>query len=198
MKKSIKLYLTISFLSSALILSCHSGTDKTADETTPMKNDSIVATDSTRVVNDSGTKTSMIKPNPALKGKKGKVSTVMMANSKGNSANMNMDSEGYYNNVETSAVYTGGQNALDKFINDNIEYPSDANNNGIEGTVNVNFGIDEKGKVYNPQVVSDKIGYGLEDEALKVINKMPMWTSGSIKGKKVKSRYTLAIHFQLE
>ncbi|MBC7508831.1 MAG: TonB family protein, partial [Ferruginibacter sp.] len=79
----------------------------------------------------------------------------------------------------------------------NIEYPSEATDNGVEGTVNMNFAVDEKGKVYAPKITSDNIGYGIEKESLRVFAKMPTWTPGKIKGKNVKTRYTLPIKFQL-
>jgi len=111
---------------------------------------------------------------------------------------MNTDAQGYYNSVETLPTYPGGQAALDQFINDNVVYPADAIQNNKEGTVIVSFGIDENGKVTNAKITSSPaIGDGLEDEALKVINKMPAWTPGMVKGKKVKSKYSLPIRFQL-
>jgi protein TonB len=43
-----------------------------------------------------------------------------------------------------------------------------------------------------------KIGYGLEEEAIRVVNSMSNWTPGMIKGNKVKAWYTLPITFRLE
>ena len=86
---------------------------------------------------------------------------------------MNTDKEGYYNSVEVLPAYPGGQSGLDQFINGNVEYPQQAIDNNKEGTVVVSFGLDENGKVTNPKVTSTTIGNGLEDEALRVINKMP-------------------------
>jgi protein TonB len=58
--------------------------------------------------------------------------------------------------------------------------------------------VDETGKVSNAKVVGKPLGYGLENEVLKAIDKMPTWTPGAIKGKNVKTYYTLPVNFKLE
>ena len=128
------------------------------------------------------------------KGKKGKV--MVMMNQKG-TGSMDMDKEGYYSNVEVWPSYPGGQKALESFFENNIEYPQAATDNGTEGTVNINFAVDENGKVSSPKVMGAKVGSGIDEEALRVFNKMPTWTAGKIKGKNVKTRFTLPVRFQL-
>jgi TonB family protein len=136
----------------------------------------------------------MAKPDPSKKGKKGKVSITMVAPTTGE---MIPDNEGVYANAEVLPGFPGGQKGLEKFFEDNIQYPADASDNGVEGVVNIKFAVDENGKVYAPKVTSDNIGYGIEQEALRVFNKMPKWTPGKIKGKNVKTRFTLPVRFQL-
>ena len=97
---------------------------------------------------------------------------------------MATDNTGYYNYAEVAPAYNGGQGAIESYINNNIEYPEEAIDNGIEGTVNVQFGIDENGNISNVKTLGNKIGYGLEEEAVKVISNMPKWTPGIVKGKK--------------
>ena len=157
-----------------------------------MNTDTTVSSNPANIAND----TSVNKPAANMKNKKGKVSSVMMSG-KDKAIKMEVDKEGYYNGVEMLPVYPGGQAALDKFINDNVDYPTQAIDRGTEATVIVGFGIDENGKVTNPHVVGAKAGYGLDEEAVRVIGKMPMWTPGSIKGKNVKSNYSLPLRFQL-
>ena len=196
MKRSInKIILAIPVISGAMFLSCNSSNDQTSSST--ITDTTITAkTDQT---SSTGTDTSKMTSTTTSK-KKGKVSTMMMAASEKATAttgNSNMDAQGYYNSVEVLPTYPGGQAALDKFINDNVTYPDKAIDNNKEGTVIVGFGIDENGKVTNAKVTSPVVGDGLEEEALKVINKMPTWTPGMLKGKKVKSHYALPIRFQL-
>lgn len=138
---------------------------------------------------------SMAKPDPSKKGKKGKVS-MSMDEPKASGNTDVVDAEGYYTNIYPA--YPGGNKALAGFFEKNIEYPQTASDNGVEGTVIISFTVDEKGKVGAPKVTSKKLGYGLEEEALRVFNKMPSWAPGSLKGKNVKTRYTLPVRFQLE
>ena len=144
---------------------------------------------------DSVIKVNMATPNPAKKGKMGKVSIAEGKVATGGS--MDMDKEGYYSNTEVLPSFPGGRKALESFFEKNLEYPADATDNGIEGTVDLNFAVDEKGKVYSPKIASEKVGYGIEQEALRVFSKMPAWVPGKIKGKNVKTKYTLPVKFQL-
>lgn len=200
MKKNI-LFL---MLLSAGIISCNSKNDST-DDTAVMGTDSsmmqqdntniaIAPADSTAANMNTDPATGIAKPDPSKKGKKGKVSISMAAAGTGD---MTPDKEGYYSNTEILPAYPGGQKALENFFLKNIQYPADATDNGVEGTVNINFAVDENGKIYSPKVISPKIGYGLEDEALAAFKKMPKWTPGKIKGKNVKTRYTLPVKFML-
>ena len=162
-------------------------------ETVPMHVDT---TTTTMTASDSSMgKVQKVMPDPAKKGKKGKVSIVMAKNVSGD---MSVDKEGYYNNTEILPGYPGGEKALGRFYDDNIQYPVEASDNGVDGTVKINFAVDENGKLYAPVVTSPVIGYGLEQEALRVFNKMPKWSPGRIKGKNVKTRFSLPVKFQLQ
>lgn len=106
-----------------------------------------------------------------------------------------MDKEGIYNRAEIKPSYPGGEKALAKFIQENIVYPEDAIDNGVEATVNVVFAVDENGKVYTPRIKGEREGYGLDEASLTVVAKMPKWNPGQIKGRNVKSYYSLPISF---
>jgi len=195
-------------LVTATIMSCNSSDYKTGDTATAndssmMIKDSaniMAATDSnaaqmsTTPADSASVMTTKAKPVTDKKGKKGKVSIIMPVSGKGD---MVPDKEGFYANTEVLPAYPGGQKSLEKFFEDNIQYPQEASDAGVEGTVALNFAVDENGKVYAPKLTNEKIGYGLEQEALRVFNKMPKWTPGKIKGKNVKTRFTLPVKFQI-
>lgn len=132
---------------------------------------------------------------PAKK-KTGKVTAAVKVDEE--TAKMEKDNIGYYNRTEVAPAYPGGQDALETYIMNNIEYPQQAIDSDVEGTVYVKFGVDEKGNVNNVTTVGNKIGYGLEEEAVKVVAAMPQWTAGTIKGKNVKTWRTLPITYKLE
>jgi periplasmic protein TonB len=132
----------------------------------------------------------------AKKPRSGKISVA--ANKEDRSSAMKADNTGYYNYAEVSPSYNGGQSAIENYINNNIVYPQDAIDNNMEGTVQVQFGIDDKGNVSNVKTVGNKLGYGLEEEAMRVVKSMPKWTPGTVKGKAAKVWVTLPITFRIE
>ena len=160
------------------------------------KTDSLAAAEvADKTVVDNNTVIPIGKPNPAKKGGKGKIKPVVLVNSSGEK--MEMDSDGIYSAAESQPEYPGGEDALQKFIEKNIVYPQSAIDEGVEGTVRLSFAIDENGNVYKTQVIGDKMGYGLEEEAMKVMSKMPKWKPGKIKGKSVKTKLSLPISFEI-
>lgn len=64
--------------------------------------------------------------------------------------------------------YPGGMKALTKFIYDNLRYPKEALENGVEGMVIVDYDIDFQGKVTATRVLQG-IGYGCDEEACRVV-----------------------------
>jgi periplasmic protein TonB len=205
MKKSILIIASV-----VCIYSFHSCTAKNESETPITGTDSSMMTTPTTtesgmpstVKPDSNTNpsatadtTSMATPDPTKKGKKGKV-VMTVENPAPTGSEEAVDTEGFYTNVYPA--YPGGNNALADYFQNNIQYPQEAIDNGVDGIVNISFTVDEKGKVGSPRVVSKKIGYGIEEEAMRVFSKMPTWKAGALKGKNVKTRYTLPVRFQLE
>lgn len=110
---------------------------------------------------------------------------------------MERDAMGIYYRTEIKPSYPGGEKALAKFIQENIVYPEAALENGVEGDVLVGFAIDENGKIYTPVVNGDLAGYGLDEAATNVVSKMPVWNAGQIRGRNVKSYFSLPIRFRI-
>lgn len=131
------------------------------------------------------------------KSKKGKSVRYVVKLNNTPKGSMTADKSGVYSYAEVMPSFTGGEQALERFIQDNLEYPQEALDNDVEGQVMVSFAVDENGRVYEPSVVGRKLGYGLEQAALDVVRKMPNWSPGRIKGQNVKTRFTLPITYQL-
>ncbi len=130
-------------------------------------------------------------------GKKvGKVTATLLPVDK--SRQMQTDAKGYYNYTQTSPLYPGGQTSMEDYIKSHVEYPEKALDNDVGGTVTVMFTIDESGQVGNVQTTGDAIGYGLEEEAMRVIGGMPKWTPGMVNGKKVKAWYSIPLTYKIE
>ncbi len=136
----------------------------------------------------------MGKPNPAKKGMKGKVTIAPAPKLTGT---MEADKSGVYSNVEVYPSFPGGSDGLQKYFDENLKYPDRATNDGVEGTVQVMFTVDENGKLTEPHVMGNNIGYGLDEEALRAVKNMPAWKPGKLRGQNVKTKYTLPVTFQL-
>jgi TonB family protein len=105
-----------------------------------------------------------------------------------------------YRKSEVNPSYPGGDAEMIKYFNDNIKYPQEALDKGVEGTVFVEFVVDSKGKVRDA-VATDFVGETadplLKDEALRLVTSMPAWVAGTYKGKNVDSYYSVPVTFEI-
>jgi TonB family protein len=99
--------------------------------------------------------------------------------------------------VDQMPEFPGGVPALLKFISSEVKYPEDAKKSGTHGKVIVNFIVNKEGKVVNPKITRG-VSPSIDQEALRVVNKMPQWKPGKNKGELVSVKYTLPIAFALK
>jgi TonB family protein len=101
-----------------------------------------------------------------------------------------------YDMPEIMPEFIGGADALEDFIKKNIVYPPDAKAKGIQGKVYIQFVVEKDGTVTN-EVVRRGVNPLLDAEALRVAKLLPAFKPGTMRGKKVRVRYTLPIVFML-
>ena len=94
--------------------------------------------------------------------------------------------------------YPGGEAALQQFLASTVIYPVIAQENGIEGTVIVQFVIDVDGSITHVEVLESSGEVSLDKEALRVIKAMPKWNPGTVDGEPAKFQYQIPIAFKLE
>lgn len=100
--------------------------------------------------------------------------------------------------AEQMPEFDGGQEAMMKYISDNIQYPPLARESGIEGKVVLKFAVGVDGHISNIDVLGNKkLGWGCEEEAIRVVKSMPSWRPGKQNGKPVPVYFTLPIRFTL-
>ena len=97
---------------------------------------------------------------------------------------------------EISPRFPGGEKNLYSFLKNNLIYPEPEKELNIESTVLVRFEVDEFGKIGQVEVLKSEIP-NFSEEALRLINLMPIWEPGSINGKPSKMRIILPIKFQI-
>lgn len=84
-----------------------------------------------------------------------------------------------------------------EFIYKNINYPTIARENGIEGMAVISFVIEKDGTVTAPQIIRDVAG-GCGKEALRVVKTMPNWIPGKQRNEAVRVQFNLPVRFQLQ
>lgn len=112
------------------------------------------------------------------------------------------DSEGkvIYNKAEVDPSFIGGEKSMMKYLKDNINYPKEAEEKGIEGTVFVDFIVAADGSVREAVVTDapgEEVDQSLRNEAIRVVTSMPKWVPGRQRGKPVDVRFSLPVTFQM-
>lgn len=105
--------------------------------------------------------------------------------------------ESSLDNRKTSApTFIGGYEALCDYLNDSLEYPYLAKVRGVEGQVLVEFVINEAGEIEDLKLVKSLSG-SLDQEALRLVRKMPKWNPALQNGVAKSVKYQLPIQFSL-
>jgi TonB family protein len=101
--------------------------------------------------------------------------------------------------IEKMPEFPGGNEALQKFLADNLTYPEDARKDKIEARIIVGFVVEEDGSLTNIKVVRGGHQYeSLNNAAIQIIEKMPKWIPAKQMGKTVRCLMQLPIQFQLQ
>ncbi len=124
--------------------------------------------------------------------------------------------------VDNVPTFIGGNDSMFRFLGRNIQYPQDARDRKIEGTVYIGFVVEKDGALssfkllrnvppqvdtimhYDPatkketqKIVTSEVT-SLSDEAMRVMKLMPKWKAGKQQGKIVRVAFTLPIKFKLD
>ncbi len=105
------------------------------------------------------------------------------------------DAEIIFTKVEIESTYPGGATAWGRFLNKSLPYPQDAVDNGIQGTVTIQFIVDKEGNV--SEVTATSGPEELRNAAVTAIRKSGKWEPAIQNGKKVKSYKNQPVTFRL-
>jgi protein TonB len=94
----------------------------------------------------------------------------------------------FYYNVEIHAMFPGGNQSWKRYVEKNIEYPS----NEIMGIVVLQILVSTEGKVDSTKIISGPPE--LHKEAIRLVRK-PEWMPGVQNGRKVNSWTTVTVTF---
>lgn len=107
-----------------------------------------------------------------------------------------VNSNRVYDVVEQMPSFPGGISGLRTYLNQNIRYPAEAQENCVQGHVVVSFVVGKDGHISDVTVVRS-VDPSLDKEAVRVIRNMPRWTPGKQGGEPVRVRYNVPVSFRL-
>ncbi|MGH2644234.1 MAG: energy transducer TonB, partial [Chitinophagaceae bacterium] len=98
---------------------------------------------------------------------------------------------------EKKPIFPGGEAGLLHYLSSEIRYPNKARKKGIQREVIIDFIVNENGTVSNVKIIQS-VSNEIDNEAVRVVKRMPRWQPGMHDGKDVKVSYELPVRFRLE
>ncbi|WEK20948.1 MAG: TonB family protein [Candidatus Pedobacter colombiensis] len=98
--------------------------------------------------------------------------------------------------LEVQPTFPGGMDKFYKYLSKSIRYPAMAQENNIQGKVFLSFIIEKNGTLTDIKV-ERKLGYGTDEEAVRVLSASPKWIAGVQNGKFVRVKYNIPISFAM-
>lgn len=89
----------------------------------------------------------------------------------------------------------GGMSGFDKYVEDHLHYPQAARSNNIQGDVIIEFQINANGSYRNFEIIKS-LGFGCDEEAVRLINEGPPWKPAIQDGKVIDNKPRVTISFR--
>lgn len=102
-----------------------------------------------------------------------------------------------YDIAEKNPNFPGGKEALNLWIAQNLKYPEAAVAQGVEGRVYVQFVVNADGSISDTRIIRSP-DESLSMEVIRLIQSMPRWTPGEVRGKPVRTRFSMPILFKFK
>ncbi|RZK40497.1 MAG: TonB family protein [Pedobacter sp.] len=99
--------------------------------------------------------------------------------------------------LATPPSYPGGIQKFYEFLGATVKYPTEASRKQIQGTVYVRFIIEKDGSVTNISTEGRRMGYGLDEEAVRAMQLSRRWNPGLENGKPIRTQYNIPVKFTL-
>ena len=102
-----------------------------------------------------------------------------------------------FTTVEVQPSFMGGNSEMYKFLGKNLKYPSAAQRANIQGKVFLSFIVEKDGSITDIETMKG-IGFGCDEEAMRVVKLMPKWIAGKQNGRNVRVKFTIPVFFRLD
>lgn len=108
---------------------------------------------------------------------------------------------GYGEGSEKPSTYEmagpeGGRKAFQQYLEQSIQYPEQAIKNNVEGKVMVQFTVETSGRLSDFKVIKG-IGYGCDEELIRLIKQGPQWTPTKRDAAPLRDRVKVRLKFTL-
>jgi protein TonB len=122
---------------------------------------------------------------------------LLMVNTNAMAQNKKAANDKVLEKAEVMPEFPGGDQAMMKFVSENVQYPEEAKEKEISGRVIVGFIVEKDGSISDVKVAKG-IGGGCDEEAVRVVKAMPKWIPGKQDDKPVRVSYTMPFFFKLQ
>ena len=102
-----------------------------------------------------------------------------------------------YEVCEQMPTFEGGDAALLKYLRENLKYPDNTKDRGVQGRLVIGFIVEKDGSLTDVKVLRP-VDIDLDAEVLRLVKGMPKWIPGRHNGQRVRVRYLLPIHICLQ
>jgi TonB family protein len=96
--------------------------------------------------------------------------------------------------ADIQPTFPGGKKALASYLTINQKYPESARQYDISGEVEVSFYVELDGSITGIDI-TEGLGYGCDDEAIRLVSKMPKWIPGKVMGTTKRMIVNMRIQF---
>ena len=132
------------------------------------------------------------------KGEAVNVMFTLPVNFKLNKKESKENDEMVFSNPESPPEFPGGWNAVKEYLQLNIRYPKECVENRNEGKAFVRFIVEKNGKIKKVELARSSGNSLLDNEAIRVVKKMPRWNPGTIYNKPERMAVTMPVEFRLD
>jgi len=106
------------------------------------------------------------------------------------------DKYGVYGESEHEPMFPGGDKAYKKFIKENLTWPDKSGMVDVKGKIIVSFVVEKNGLLTNFNVIK-KLYPSFDMAVVDALKKSPRWHPGTVKGRRVRVRYSLNFDFDI-
>lgn len=107
-----------------------------------------------------------------------------------------LEKDSIYSIADNMPLPVGGYKSFYQYLQENIFYTQEALEKKVQGYVFVQFVVNTEGKLENIRIIKG-LGFGLDEEVIRVFSESPPWQAAWHQGRKVKVRMTFNVAFRL-